>query len=375
MIDYYSIYQQTIIENFIVFLLLVALITFFINQYFSKKSLLIAKRKKLFAQVNHRSSHSYPTPAIGGVSIFIVIFFTLLLVIGSGFDNAIGFTLASCFILFLTGIKDDLIGTSPRTKLLIQIFSALIFVLNPDFALGHLNSFLGMELINANWTYPIGIFFIVSLVNSFNFIDGIDGLAAMTAIVSFSVFGIYFFVNDHHVYTIFCVTLIGALASFLTFNFGKKDKKMFLGDTGTLVIGFLLAIFSLRIIELQPVKAFVEFYPENAPLFIFSILVIPVLDSIWVITNRLTNGKKLWVADRSHLHHIIIELGLTHIKATFILIALQILSIVGFTLLNGKGNLVLHFYITVVYFSYSVLFLILRNKSKLKTTGSPSLVS
>lgn len=349
-------YQTFILDYFSWFLIATILLAFTVNHFFSKKVLIIALRKRLFAERSSRSSHQEPTPAFGGVSIFIVIMITLLLVIGAGFDNAIGFTLASCFILFLTGLKDDLIGTSARTKFFVQILAAFLFVVNPDFALGHLSGFLGIGLIDPNWTYLIGIAFIVSMVNAFNLIDGIDGLAGMTAIVSFSVFGVYFYLNNHYVYTIFCSTLIGALVSFLTFNFGKPGRKLFMGDTGALVIGFLLAIFSLRIIELQPLEAFVEFFPTNAPIFILSILVIPVLDTTRVIVLRLARGTKPWHADRLHMHHVLLEIGYSHKKVTVILIALQLFSITGFILLNGYGTIALHGYITALYLSYLALF-------------------
>ena len=355
-------YQIFIVNHFGWFLMGIALLAFLVNHYFSKKALLIALRKRLFAEQSARSSHQHPTPAFGGVSIFIVVMITLLLTIGAGFDNAIGFTLASCFILFLTGIKDDLIGTSARTKFLVQLFAAFLFVVNPDFALGHLSGFLGIGLMDPNWTYLIGMVFIVSLVNAFNLIDGIDGLAGMTAIVSFSVLGVYFYLNDHYIYTIFCVTLIGALASFLAFNFAKPGKKMFLGDTGALVIGFLLAVFALRIAELQPLNAFVGFYPLSAPLFLMAVLIIPILDTTRIIFIRLSNGQKPWYADRSHMHHVLLDFGFSHKQATARLIALQVFAIAGFTLFNGLGNIALHGYIIALYLSYTALFQLLKSK-------------
>ena len=371
-------YQAFIIEHFSWFLIGIALLAFGVNHYFSKKALLIALRKRLFAEQSARSSHQHPTPAFGGVSIFIVVMITLLLTIGAGFDNAIGFTLASCFILFLTGLKDDLISTSAKTKFYVQILAAILFVVNPDFALGHLSGFLGIGLMDPNWTYLIGMVFIVSLVNAFNLIDGIDGLAGMTAIVSFSVFGVYFYLNDHYIYTIFCVTLIGALASFLTFNFAKPGKKMFMGDSGALVMGFLLAVFALRIAELQPLNAFVGFYPLSAPLFLMAVLIIPILDTTRIIFIRLSNGQKPWYADRSHMHHVLFDLGFTHKQATARLIALQLFAIVGFTLFNGLGNIALHGYIIALYLSYTALFVELRSQLKKKTsvhTESKNLVT
>jgi len=362
-----STYQQFVLDHFGWFLVAIAVVAFGVNHFFSKKALLIALRKRLFAEKSNRSSHEDPTPAFGGISIFIVVMITLLLVIGAGFDNAIGFTLASCFILFLTGLKDDLIGTNARTKFLVQLLAAFLFVVNPDFALGHLSGFLGIGLMDPNWTYLIGMVFIVSMVNAFNLIDGIDGLSGMTAIVGFSVFGVYFYLNDHYVYTLFCVTLIGALASFLTFNFANPGGKMFMGDTGALVIGFLLAVFALRIAELQPLSPFEGFFPKNEVLFILSVLIIPILDTARIIVIRLKNGKKPWHADRSHMHHVLLDLGYSHKQATARLIGLQVLSIVGYWAVDGIGNVALHGYIIAVYFSVVALFVVLKQRAESKT--------
>ena len=357
-------YRDYILSHFLIFLIGIFILSFTVNHFFSHKALLIAKRKRLFSEINHRSSHRIPTPAFGGISIFIVVMITLLLVIGSGFDNAVGFTLASCFVLFLTGIKDDLIGTSARTKFIVQLVAALFFVVNPDFALGHLSGFLGLEIINPNWTYLIGVTFIIAIVNAFNLIDGIDGLAGLTAIVGFSVFGVYFYFNDYHVYSIFCVTLVGAISSFLIFNFSGPGRKMFMGDTGALVIGFLLAIFALRIIELQPVKPFIGFFPLNAPLFVLVVLIIPILDTARVIFIRLSSGLKPWVADRSHMHHVLVDMGYSHKKAAFYLVGIQVVSVSLYTVFNQLDNIALHLFVAALYISIIGLFVYLKEKSE-----------
>lgn len=360
-----STYQQFVLDHFRSFMVIIAAMAFGINHFFSNRALLIAKRKSLFAEQNKRSSHEHPTPAFGGVSIFIVVMITLLLVIGAGFDNSIGFTLASCFILFITGLKDDLSGANARTKFLVQILAAFLFVVNPDFALGHLNGFLGIGLMNPNWTYLIGMVFIVSLVNAFNLIDGIDGLSGFTAIISFSVFGVYFYINDHYGYSLFCITLIGALGNFLTFNLGKPGNKLFMGDTGALVVGFLLAIFTLRIVELQPLSPFEGFFPKNAVIFISSVLIIPILDTARVIVIRLKNGQKPWYADRLHMHHVLLDLGYTHKEATARLIGLQLFSIGGYWVVDHIGNLALHLYLIALYTSVIALFMVLNQIKKL----------
>lgn len=338
--------------------------SYILNDILSRKVLLIAKKKRLFTPVTDRSSHNSNTPQLGGISIFIVIFFASLIVIGTGFNSALGFTLSSIFLLFLTGIKDDLIGTSPRTKLFIQIFSGLLFVINPDFALGYFNDFLLIEFINPNWTYLIGIVFLVSLTNAYNFIDGIDGLAGFISVICFFTFGIYFYQINEYGYTIFCAVLIGSLINFLKFNLSKTNSKLFLGDSGSLVIGFLLATFSLRMVELQPIKPSLTFFPSNSILFILTLLVIPINDAIRVILIRLLQRGKIWSADNNHTHHVFLLSGFTHFKATAILSFIQIFSVLGFFLLNNLGQVQLHFYVLIVYLNLNLFLFFLEKRQR-----------
>jgi len=299
-------------ENLEVCLLAALLMGLVINQFFSKKALIIAKRKELFAEVNHRSSHSTPIPAFGGISLFVVFVCAALTMLGIGSSHTLGFIVLSAFILFMSGLKDDLMGTSARTKLLVQIGTAVLVLLNSELTVTHLSGFFGIGEVTPVVGFLVSLSFIVFLVNAYNLIDGIDGLAGIIAIIAFSVFGAYYYVNDDIFLTLIMVSMIGALISFLTWNFADSKRKMFMGDTGSLVIGFILAVNALTIIAAQPVNPDPFFVPQNAVIFILSILVIPVLDTLRIIVIRLSNGQKPWVADRNHMHHLLLDKGLSH---------------------------------------------------------------
>ncbi len=223
-------------ENIEVCLLAAILMGFVVNQFFSKKALFIAKRKELFAEVNQRSSHSTPIPAFGGISLFVVFVCAALIMIGIGSSHTIGFMVLSTFILFMSGLKDDLMGTSARTKLLVQIGTAILVLINSELTLTHLSGFFGIGEITPILGFLISLGFIVFLVNAYNLIDGIDGLAGSVAIIAFSVFGVYYYVNDNVFLSVITAAMIGALISFLTWNFASPKRKMFMGDTGSLVI-------------------------------------------------------------------------------------------------------------------------------------------
>jgi len=343
-------------ENLEVSLLLAGAIGFLVNQFFSKKALFIAKRKELFAEVNHRSSHSTPIPAFGGISLFVVFICAALVMVGIGSSHSIGFVVLSAFILFMSGLKDDLMGTSARTKLLVQIGTAVLVLLNSELTLTHLSGFFGIGEISPITGFLISLGFIVFLVNAYNLIDGIDGLAGSIAIVAFSVFGVYYYVNDNVFLSVIMAAMIGALISFLTWNFASPKRKMFMGDTGSLVIGFILAVNALVIVAAQPVNPDPFFVPQNAVIFILSILVIPVLDTLRIIVIRLSNGQKPWLADRNHMHHLLLDKGLSHKQATFCLGMLQVIAILGYIGVNDLGPIAQHLFVLCLYSTYAAMF-------------------
>jgi len=343
-------------ENLEVCLLAALLMGFVINQFFSKKALIIAKRKELFAEVNHRSSHSTPIPAFGGISLFVVFVCAALTMLGIGTSHTLGFIVLSAFILFMSGLKDDLMGTSARTKLLVQIGTAVLVLLNSELTVTHLSGFFGIGEVTPVVGFLVSLSFIVFLVNAYNLIDGIDGLAGIIAIIAFSVFGAYYYVNDDIFLTLIMVSMIGALISFLTWNFADSKRKMFMGDTGSLVIGFILAVNALTIIAAQPVNPDPFFVPQNAVIFILSILVIPVLDTLRIIVIRLSNRQKPWVADRNHMHHLLLDKGLSHKQATFCLGMLQVIAILGYIGVNDLGPIAQHLFVLCLYSTYATMF-------------------
>jgi UDP-N-acetylmuramyl pentapeptide phosphotransferase/UDP-N-acetylglucosamine-1-phosphate transferase len=256
----------------------------------------------------------------------------------------------------MSGLKDDLMGTSARTKLLVQLGTACLVLLNSELTVTHLSGFFGIGEVAPVVGFLVSLSFIVFLVNAYNLIDGIDGLAGIIAIIAFSVFGAYYYVNDDIFLTLIMVSMIGALISFLTWNFADSKRKMFMGDTGSLVIGFILAVNALTIIAAQPVNPDPFFVPQNAVIFILSILVIPVLDTLRIIVIRLSNGQKPWVADRNHMHHLLLDKGLSHKQATFCLGMLQVIAILGYIGVNDLGPIAQHLFVLCLYSTYATMF-------------------
>ena len=326
-----------------------------LNHFLSSKVLLISLRKRLFTEVNHRSSHTDAVPALGGVSIFTVVLIAILMIMGLGYSSTMGFLLLSTFILFLSGLKDDLIGARPITKLLVQLIAGLLIVFISDFQILNLSGFLGLESISFPLMLVFELLFVLFIVNAYNLIDGIDGLAGTMGLVSLSLFAALFYTTRDLPYLLLTAALMGSLVSFMFFNLGAPKQKMFMGDTGSLVVGLILAVFSLKVMVDMPQNFDPLILPINMPLFVMTLLVIPILDTLRIIMVRISMGLKPWKADRNHMHHVLLDTGMTHIQATAFLGFMQLFAVGGYLLVNGLGLIALHFYVLGVYLSYTAL--------------------
>lgn len=289
----------------------------------------ISLNKGLTADVNNRSSHKNPIPNLGGVAIFFSIILTSLLF--SKFYNiqqVISF-LSIAIILFFLGLKDDLMILSSRTKFGTQLIAAILFVELFELYITNFNGFFNIYEVNELVGKASTIFLIILIVNAYNLIDGIDGLAGTTAILFLIPTLILYIKIGIESYIILIMSSLGSIFGFLYFNF-SKSKKIFLGDTGSMVIGFLLAFFSVKILTNQTSEGII--LNNNNQLFVFSLLFFPIYDTARVFFIRIRNKKSPFEADKNHTHHRFLGLGINHLKTT-IIINLKILSLFGVGLL------------------------------------------
>ena len=303
------------------------LITSFLITYVTIPVIIrVARMKNLFDEEEERSSHTGRVPTLGGVSIFAAFIITLSIYAD---ESYVDFALlnASMVILFFFGIKDDILMISPYKKIAAQITSALMVSIGSDVRIPQMFDILGFSEIPYWLSIVITVFVIVLIINSFNLIDGVDGLSASAAILSSSVFGIWFYINGYLSMTLVSFTLIGSLLAFLRFNFSKKNK-IFMGDTGSMIIGFIVAIQAIEYINfnggtlLNGSKGLI-----TAPVIAISILILPLLDTFRVFTIRILNKKSPFTADRNHLHHRLEDLGLPHFKISLIMILANLVII------------------------------------------------
>lgn len=309
--------------------------SFLITYYLIPKIVWVAREKELVVKPDHRSSHHVVTPSFGGVAFFIC-FVLCYSFLSSEFEQ-IGspFLIPAVTVLFIVGLKDDLVISSALGKLIGQVVAISILFLNPTFWQVSFHGFLGIHELPVYLSVPFIYLFLIGFVNAYNLIDGIDGLASIIGVVILGALGFLFLKTGLAFYFLVCVLLIGSLLAFTRFNFSRSMKrKIFMGDTGSLFIGFVVGFLALKVLSMTPQEVSrLGILPENLTALVLIILSIPIFDTFRIMVSRKLAGKKIFLPDRNHVHHILIDLGYTHFKSSLLLSAVNIFLIaIGYLL-------------------------------------------
>ena len=293
-----------------------------------------------------RSSHVIPVPTFGGV-VFYISYILILFFAQSLDSNHVSITLiASISILFFTGLLDDFKNLTPKIKFLCQITGVALLMFQPDFRILSLHGFMGIYEIPLYVSVGGSMFFLLGLINAFNLIDGIDGLTGITGVIVASFYSYLLYNLGYFFYLSLSLATIATLLAFLRFNF-SNTRKIFMGDTGSLVIGLVLGVLTLKLLSVDDTAyGSLSFYRAQLPLFLTGVLFVPLLDTMRVMFLRLTKGVSMFKPDRNHLHHIIVDFGLSHRKASFFI------GIVNFTVA------LIMFFVIQTFNSYQSLFIL-----------------
>lgn len=282
--------------------------------------------KNLVDIPGRRKIHKKITPSMGGIAIFCGFFIASLIWIEIPYWKDVKFILVSLFVIFFIGVRDDLVPLSPILKLVGQIMAAALLIFLFDLRLRSFYGLFGIYELLPIVSYLITIFTIIIITNSFNLIDGLDGLAGSLAIVALLAFGIWFFLIGDEVFSIFSFAMLGAILAFLIFNW--EPSEVFMGDTGALVIGMMLAILAIHFIDVNYNLAPGTPYKFSASVGTATcFIIIPLVDTSRIIILRLSQRKSPFKPDKSHIHHAIMRLGMSHAKTTVILAITQVMYI------------------------------------------------
>ncbi len=309
--------------------LILPILTSFLIVLLSTPSFIkIAELKHLFDDPSEdRKIHTRKIPLMGGMMIFAGTLFSFLLWLPINEMGVIKYLVPSLLIMFFVGMKDDIIGTAPVKKLAAHIVVAFIMVFMAEVKLTSLHGLFGVREIPEWAGIMLTVFTYIVVINAFNLIDGVDGLAAGVGLIASAVFGFWFYYAGDWTYAVLSFSLAGGLLGFLRFNF--NPAKIFMGDSGSLTIGFLIAVMAIELVEYDPQLELPKIIDNiSKPILSMSILVYPLIDTIRVFTLRAIKGVSPFTADRNHIHHRLIDLGLSH-KQTVIIIYLFNLLIIG----------------------------------------------
>lgn len=322
--------------------LVLSFITAFLLTYFAIPSVInIAKVKHLCDDPDDRRSHTVSTPSLGGVAIFAGIIFSIILWTPFKHFGDLQYILCAFVIIFLIGLKDDILPMSPYKKLYGEIFATLILIYKCDIRLTSLYGIFGITDLPYFASILLSTFTILVIINAINLIDGINGLAGSIGLLITLFFGFWFYEVNSLGLSIVAFSLAGSLLAFLNYNF--TPAKIFMGDTGALLIGLVCAILSIKFIELHRVlpDQLGNFRFQAVPSVAIAILIIPLFDTIRVFTKRLIKGKSPLYPDRTHIHHLLLDRGFSHLQATGILVVTNIIFILIAYYFQNIGSLFL----------------------------------
>ncbi len=338
--------------------LLLAFVIAFIVSYSSFPAILrVAKAKHLMDEPGHRSIHSVKTPTLGGIGIYLSLV-VVITTIGALLDTKILLLLlGGLTILFFLGLKDDLLILSARKKFFGQLVAAVLLIIFTDTRILGFSGLFGITILPYWISVLFTLFVYLLIINAYNLIDGVDGLAGSLALLASAAFAVIFVqIKDVSMATI-AVALIGTLIPFLRLNLSKKNK-IFMGDTGSMCIGFLIAFFTVRFIGHSQTNITSVFH-GSAPLLAVSILFFPLLDTLRIFFIRLViHRKSPFEADQNHLHHRYLQIGFAHYQTTLCIVITNLVLIVS-AFLIGPFNIHIQFVIllAVGFILYSIFFI------------------
>lgn len=333
--------------------------SFFITYLAIPKVIFFAEKLRLFDEAGIRASHKGSVPIFGGIAIFSGIIFSLLF--WADVEN-IQFILVSILIVFFVGIVDDLLMLSPFKKIVGQIIATLVIIFLGDLQIESMHGVLGLYDLPIWISTLFTVFVVIVITNGFNLIDGVDGLAGGIGVIASFSFGIINLLMGKIDMSIIAFTLMGSLLGFLKYNL--YPAKIFMGDTGSLVVGLILSILAINSIRYGLVIDTIML-PNKGPLLAISILAIPLFDSLRVFIARIMKGRHPLSAGRGHIHHALLGLGFGH-KETSLILYFFAISIIVFSyfILEFNVNLSITILSSIILIVLCIPFYLIRGHSK-----------
>jgi UDP-N-acetylmuramyl pentapeptide phosphotransferase/UDP-N-acetylglucosamine-1-phosphate transferase len=283
---------------------------------------------------DRRKVHLVSTPSLGGIAIFSGVCLALLFSFPFLELAPHKYFIAASMMIFLLGIRDDLSSLLAKHKLLIQLFSGVLIIYFAEIKIEGLGGLLGLEQLPWHFDELFTLFVLVVMTNSYNLIDGIDGLAGSLGLILSLFFAWVFLSLGYSVDAGIAIAIAGGLLAFLLYNW--FPSKIFMGDTGSMTIGFMLTVLLIKFVSLPNLTQLQIDYPASIAIALF---VIPIYDTLRVFTIRLLRGEHPLAPDNNHVHHVLLKLRFNHAQATLTLASYTVITLFEAILLNQLGGL------------------------------------
>jgi UDP-GlcNAc:undecaprenyl-phosphate/decaprenyl-phosphate GlcNAc-1-phosphate transferase len=326
----------------------------------------LLEKYQILESPGKRKVHATHTPSMGGVAIFLGFVFAILLWWPEYLLAEYRLFIGAVILMFVIGLKDDIIPLKPWQKLVSQFIPITIILFNSNGIIDTLYGFLGVGSLSIWLSVPITFITILVIVNSINLIDGADGLASTICLTSILLLSGWFFLAGSENLVIVSWSFAGAVLGFLIYNW--KPAKIFMGDTGALVIGLVLAFLIIQFLNINYSLPEHHTYKLNGISVALCLLFIPLFDTLRVFTIRVVNGKSPFKADKNHIHHIFMRLGYSHSRLTLVLTSINVLfvliSIFSSVFIEEVG--LLFVVVFALIFSFITEFLIIKSIANIR---------
>lgn len=358
------------------FLILVFITSFVVVLLATPSLIKVAILKRLFdAPGDTRKLHTRMIPTIGGIMIFAGTIFSFSLWFPSDWLKDVPdkllhaisdykFIVSTVLVMFFVGVKDDIIGTAPVKKLVAHVLVGMVLVLMANIRISSFYGIFGIDVIPYWASVFLSLFTYIVVVNAFNLIDGVDGLAGGIGLISSLAFGTWFALAGDYAMAALSAALAGSLFAFLFFNF--SPAKIFMGDSGSLTIGLILAVLAIKLIGYDVAEIQNKYLLNiSKPIIALAVLVYPLLDTLRIFIYRAVRGVSPFTADRNHIHHRLIDIGLSHKSTVIVLYCFNVFVIsLPFILINLGPTLSLIIMLGIVLALAQIPFFISKKKNR-----------
>ena len=365
--------KNFIVSNILNYGFLALVVAVLMSIYFVPKIRELAQVKNLTDNPSARKSHSTRVPVLGGLAIYLAAGFTMM-PFAFFFQDittpATYFLLGfSTMAMLFVGILDDIVGLKPTQKLLFQIVISILVIYSGSFFIGSMDGLFGVKELLTPLSFALSLFTYIIFMNMLNLIDGIDGLASGISVIAFAFFALVAYESGHYYNMLVSMCGIGSLIPFMYFNM-FSTKKIFLGDNGSLVLGVILGYLALDLLSGNNAPV-VSFLGTHKILVLMAVFSYPLVDTLRVFVVRISRKRSPFAADKNHIHHHLLRLGLSHRKATLVVIMYSIfITIVAMLLVDIDINVAF-----ITLFSIAVFTICLPSFLVKKSTGAVGLRS